>query len=196
MFLSTRVAESRTSVIGALLRSSSVADEAFDQLAPTDFIVPAHQTGFEGTHRLYNRGQPIDTVTVADRLHRSSLLKAAHRITELAGDLTPKWTPPPGRTNHGRCRRSEDLRGSRPPTRSTISRVGTPRTHRNRRPRHLRHPHRPRRRRPQTRRPPTLHPRGRSRPPRHGQNALAMNIASFPAQPGGVTSRTVKLLSL
>ena len=62
-------------MIGALLRSA--ADEAHDQLAPTDFYVAAHRTVFEAMHHLYDNWQPIDTTTVVDRLQRSGHLEVA-----------------------------------------------------------------------------------------------------------------------
>ena len=51
------------------------ADAFFDQLTPADFYVPAHRTVFEAMRRLYNDGQPIDTITVVDRLHRAGHLE-------------------------------------------------------------------------------------------------------------------------
>ena len=64
-------------MIGALLRSRTAADEVFERLGVDDFYVPAHRTIFAAMQRLYNENQPIDTVTVVDRLHRSGELEAA-----------------------------------------------------------------------------------------------------------------------
>ncbi len=118
--------EAEESVIGALLRSTTVADDVFDHLGAADFYLPAHRRIFAAMRRLYDDNQPIDTVTVVDRLHRAGrlegaggagfvvgfwdavpsaanvgyyirvvaehslrrrMLEAAHRITELAGNL-------------------------------------------------------------------------------------------------------------
>ena len=70
-------AEAEESVLGAVLRSSAAADEVFDRLGENDFYVPAHRAIFEAMRRLYDENQPIDTVTVVDRLRRSGDLDRA-----------------------------------------------------------------------------------------------------------------------
>ena len=70
-------AEAEESVIGAVLRSPSAADDVFDRLSAEDFYVPAHRTIFTAMRRLYAENQPIDTVTVVDRLHRGGELEQA-----------------------------------------------------------------------------------------------------------------------
>ncbi|MDE0170067.1 MAG: replicative DNA helicase [bacterium] len=69
--------EAEESVIGAMLRSRPAADEVFERLTVEDLYVPAHRTIFEAMRRLYDENQPIDTVTVVDRLHRGGELEAA-----------------------------------------------------------------------------------------------------------------------
>ena len=69
--------EAEESILGAVLRSRSAADEVFDRLVAEDFYVPAHRTIYEAMRRLYDDNQPIDTVTVVDRLHRSGELDRA-----------------------------------------------------------------------------------------------------------------------
>ena len=70
-------AEAEESVIGAVLRSRSAADDVFDRLAAEDFYIPAHRTIFGAMKRLYDENQPIDTVTVVDKLHRGGELDQA-----------------------------------------------------------------------------------------------------------------------
>ncbi|MCY4369823.1 MAG: AAA family ATPase [bacterium] len=89
--------EAEESVIGALLRSQSAADDVFDQLAPADFYVPAHQRIVAAMRRLYNNNQPIDTVTVVDRLHRAGHLEAAGG----AGFVVGFWDAVPSAANVG-----------------------------------------------------------------------------------------------
>ena len=45
-------------------------DDVFEHLRAEDFYVPAHRMIFGAMRRLYDDNQPIDTVTVVDRLHR------------------------------------------------------------------------------------------------------------------------------
>ena len=89
--------EAEESVIGALLRSAAAADDVFDRLDPTDFYVPAHRTIFEAMSRLYNDGQPIDTVTVVDRLHRAGNLEGAGGT----GFVVGFWDAVPSAANVG-----------------------------------------------------------------------------------------------
>ena len=78
-------AEAEESVIGAVLRSQSAADEVFDRLNAEDFYVPAHRTIFGAMRRLYDEGQPIDTVTVVDKLHRGGELDQAGGTSFVVG---------------------------------------------------------------------------------------------------------------
>ena len=89
--------EAEESVIGALLRSAPAADDVFDRLDPADFYVPAHRTVFGAMCRLYNEGQPIDTVTVVDRLHRAGNLEAAGGT----GFVVGFWDAVPSAANVG-----------------------------------------------------------------------------------------------
>ena len=58
-------------------RGYAAADDVLDRLGAAGLCVPAHQTIFEGMRRLYDDGQPIDTVTVVDRLDRACHLEVA-----------------------------------------------------------------------------------------------------------------------
>ena len=89
--------EAEESVIGALLRSASVADDVFDQLGAADFYVPPHRRIFGAMRRLYDDNQPIDTVTVVDRLHRAGRLERAGG----AGFVVGFWDAVPSAANVG-----------------------------------------------------------------------------------------------
>ncbi len=88
-------AEAEESVIGAVLRSTTAADEVFDRLDAEDFYVPAHRTIFAAMRRLYDGNQPIDTVTVVDRLHRANDLERAGG----AGFVVGFWDAVPSAAN-------------------------------------------------------------------------------------------------
>ena len=89
--------EAEESVLGALLRSATAADDVSDQLNPDDFYIPAHRTVHGAMHQLYETNQPIDTVTVIDRLHRSGRLEAAGGPTFVIG----LWDAVPSAANVG-----------------------------------------------------------------------------------------------
>ena len=90
-------AEAEESVIGAVLRSRSAADEVFDRLSAEDFYVPAHRTIFGAMRRLYDENQPIDTVTVVDKLHRAGDLDQAGGPSFVVGF----WDAVPSAANVG-----------------------------------------------------------------------------------------------
>ena len=89
--------EAEESVIGALLRSRSVADDVFDRLGPADFYVPAHHKIVDAMRGLYDENQPIDTVTVVNRLHRAGHLDAAGGT----GFVVGFWDAVPSAANVG-----------------------------------------------------------------------------------------------
>ncbi len=90
-------AEAEESVIGALLRSRTVTDDVFDRLAAEDFYVPSHRRIFSAMRGLYDGNQPIDTVTVVDRLHRADKLQAVGGPVA----VTKFWDQVPSAANVG-----------------------------------------------------------------------------------------------
>ena len=90
-------AEAEESVLGAVLRSRTAADEVFDRLRAEDFYIPAHRTIFGAMRRLYDENQPIDTVTVVDRLHRAGELDQAGGPSFVVGF----WDAVPSAANVG-----------------------------------------------------------------------------------------------
>lgn len=89
--------EAEESVIGALLRSATVADDVFDRLSTNDLYVPAHRRIFAAMRRLYDRNQPIDTVTLIDRLHRAGDLDSVGG----PGFVAELWDKVPSAANVG-----------------------------------------------------------------------------------------------
>lgn len=58
-----------------MLLSADAANLVMDRLRSEDFYVPAHQAVYEAIFTLYNSGQPIDAITVADILRRKDELE-------------------------------------------------------------------------------------------------------------------------
>ena len=79
--------EAELSVLGAILLSPVAgADEAVEMLSAPDFYNPAHRLVFEAIVSLYDANQPIDPVTVRDRLRSAGELErvgGAPFITDL-----------------------------------------------------------------------------------------------------------------
>jgi replicative DNA helicase len=62
------------SVLGSMLLSSDAIAEVSELVKPEDFYRGAHRTMFEAMRDLYDRGEPVDSVTLADELqHRGKL---------------------------------------------------------------------------------------------------------------------------
>lgn len=89
--------EAEESVLGAVLRSQSAADEVIGRLKESDFYVPAYRMIFGAMVRLYDDNQPIDTLTVADRLTRMGDLDKVGGV----GRVAVLWDKVPSAANVG-----------------------------------------------------------------------------------------------
>lgn len=85
----TRVAphstEAEVSVLGAMLLSVDAVNTAHELLQPDDFYVPAHQSVFQVTKKLFDDQQAVDAVTVSEGLRRLDLLDKVGGIDFLTG---------------------------------------------------------------------------------------------------------------
>jgi replicative DNA helicase len=75
--------EAEESLLGAMLLSSDAASAAMEICSAADFYKPAHGHIFGAIHALFERGEPVDPVTVTDELRRSDLLEAVGDPTVL-----------------------------------------------------------------------------------------------------------------
>jgi replicative DNA helicase len=69
--------EAERSVLGGLLLSGESWDAIAEIVDASDFYRPQHRMIFRQIALLIDRGEPIDVVTVADRLHVNGELEAA-----------------------------------------------------------------------------------------------------------------------
>ena len=67
--------EAETAVLGAIFLDPNAFDKVCETLASTDFFAPKHQAIFEVMGELRDEGEPIDPVTLAQRLEKSSQLE-------------------------------------------------------------------------------------------------------------------------
>jgi replicative DNA helicase len=65
--------EAEEALLGAMLLSKEAIAEALEIARASDFYKPAHAEIFQAIIELYQRGEPVDTVTVADELKRKDL---------------------------------------------------------------------------------------------------------------------------
>jgi replicative DNA helicase len=68
--------EAEESLLGSMLLSSDATAAAIEICSAADFYKPAHGSIFGAIVALFERGEPVDAVTVTDELRRSSLLDA------------------------------------------------------------------------------------------------------------------------
>src|SRR5215208_2564402 len=69
--------EAEESLLGAMLLSRDAITSAVEaRVDSADFYKPAHGHIFEAIWSLYEQGEPVDPVTVAEELRRSELLDA------------------------------------------------------------------------------------------------------------------------
>jgi len=79
-------------VVGSLMltsgHSNDVAEKVFHLIGPSDFYRPANGHIFHSCHQLWLAGEPIDAVTIADKLKADGLLDqcggAAHLISMMS----------------------------------------------------------------------------------------------------------------
>ncbi|MEE4202692.1 MAG: replicative DNA helicase [Halieaceae bacterium] len=83
--------EAERSVLGGLLLSGESWDAIAEIVDASDFYRPQHRMIFRQIALLIDRGEPIDVVTVADRLHVNGELEAAggHQYLSELAEHTP-----------------------------------------------------------------------------------------------------------
>jgi len=76
--------EAEQSVLGGLLLSSDAWDSVAEEVAHGDFYRPSHRLIFREIAQLANDAEPVDVITVADRLEARGDLEAAGGLPYLA----------------------------------------------------------------------------------------------------------------
>jgi replicative DNA helicase len=76
--------EAEQSVLGALLLSSDSWDSVAEEVAATDFYRPDHRLIFRQIAKLAEAAEPVDVITVADKLTANGELDAAGGLSYLA----------------------------------------------------------------------------------------------------------------
>jgi replicative DNA helicase len=81
--------EAEQAVLGGILIDKNAIFRVADTLTPADFYAPAHERIYEAVLELYGKHQPIDVVSVGDRLKERGTLKDIGGSSYLA-ELTSK----------------------------------------------------------------------------------------------------------
>lgn len=71
------------SALGAMLQNKDSIATAIESVAASEFYRPAHSLIYEAIFQLFNRGEPVDAVTVADELRRTGNLEQCGGIEYL-----------------------------------------------------------------------------------------------------------------
>lgn len=83
--------EAEQAVLGSLLIDKNAIFKMADLLTPKDFYSPAHEKIFETIVELYNKRQPIDILTLTNRLKENKSLKeigGSSYLAELTNQVT------------------------------------------------------------------------------------------------------------
>jgi replicative DNA helicase len=86
--------EAEKALLGALLLNNTLFEEVQGTLEPADFALPAHQRVFKSLVELRSQNEPLDLVTVTERLHHKGELEAvggAEYVGELVSGI-PRLT--------------------------------------------------------------------------------------------------------
>lgn len=75
--------EAEESVLGALIIDNNAIIKVADILFPEDFYLPKHQKIFEAILDLYKKNEPIDVLSLANRLEEKGLLKEVGGVSFL-----------------------------------------------------------------------------------------------------------------
>ena len=82
------------SVLGGMLLSADIIPDVLERLTPADFYRPAHQVIYETIRALFAVGEPVDPITVTNRLAADGALKrvgeAGYLHTLIASVVTPQ----------------------------------------------------------------------------------------------------------
>lgn len=84
MMAETYLAEAEESLLSSILIDNDVLTEISGKLAPGDFQKKAHREIFAAAFELYAEGEPVDMVTLAERLRKKKRLNAAGGAAYLA----------------------------------------------------------------------------------------------------------------
>lgn len=75
--------EAEQSVLGAMLIDREAVIAVSNKLVPEDFYSDKHQQLFAAMLSIYNRGEPVDPITVQDELAKAGILEAVGGLTYL-----------------------------------------------------------------------------------------------------------------
>ena len=68
--------EAEQSVLGALMLDKEAIVQVADILTPKDFYKPSHATVYDAVIKLYEKGQPIDLLSISSKLKDDGSLQS------------------------------------------------------------------------------------------------------------------------
>ncbi|MBV9737885.1 MAG: replicative DNA helicase [Candidatus Eremiobacteraeota bacterium] len=76
--------EAETALLGSLLVDRELAGAVGDIVKPDDFYAPVHETIYQAIMHLYDRGEPLDKITVSEELQRRDMLERVGGLAYLS----------------------------------------------------------------------------------------------------------------
>jgi len=101
--------EAEQAVLGGILINNEAMNQVVDILSPDDFYREAHAALFDGMTRLYQRGEPIDIITLSEILTQQNVLEKTGGTDYLAM-LVQAVTTSAGIAYHAEIVRSSSVR--------------------------------------------------------------------------------------
>ena len=115
--------EAEISVLGSMMLSADAIAEVSQMVTPEDFYRGAHRTMFEAMRDLYDRGEPVDTVTLADELERRGKLADVGGALAIA-DVSAQVPTPANATYYARMVSDRALKRRLIEAGSTLTQLG------------------------------------------------------------------------
>jgi replicative DNA helicase len=115
--------DAEVSVLGAMLLSKNAIAEVTEVVHAEDFYRGAHRTMFEAIHDLYDRGEPVDAVTLADELEKRGTLDDVGGGLAIA-DILAKVPTSANALHYGRIVAEHAIRRRLIETGTAITRIG------------------------------------------------------------------------
>jgi replicative DNA helicase len=115
--------DAEVSVLGSMLLSKNAIAEVTEVVGAEDFYRGAHRTMFEAIRDLYDRGEPVDAVTLADELAKRGALEDVGGPTAIA-DILAKVPTSANALHYARIVGEQAIRRRLIETGTQITRLG------------------------------------------------------------------------
>jgi replicative DNA helicase len=115
--------DAEVSVIGSMLLDKNAIADVTELIGPEDFYRGAHRTMFEAIRDLYDRGEPVDAITIGDELSKRGKLEDIGGAVAIA-DILSRVPTSANAPHYARIVADQALRRRLIETGTQITRIG------------------------------------------------------------------------